>query len=165
MKTSERILMVSLTLFNTHGEPNVSSVDIANELDISPGNLYYHFKGKDTIVSSLFEMYRQRMSKILLAPNKENLSMEEKAFSSYYSFREKVVKELFSEGSRQLEDLAQKDSALFFDSNELIENNPDHLFSDEVHFMDSKGYHILAEHIVRQAVKNNLISLPQTEIE
>ncbi len=69
--------MVSLTLFNTHGEPNVSSVDIANELDISPGNLYYHFKGKDTIVSSLFEMYRQRMSKILLAPNKENLSMDE----------------------------------------------------------------------------------------
>ncbi|MCP4412082.1 MAG: TetR/AcrR family transcriptional regulator [Gammaproteobacteria bacterium] len=77
MKTSERILMVSLTLFNTHGEPNVSSVDIANELDISPGNLYYHFKGKDSIISSLFEMYRQRMSKILLAPNKENLSLEE----------------------------------------------------------------------------------------
>ncbi len=77
MKTSERILMVSLTLFNTHGEPNVSSVDIANELDISPGNLYYHFKGKDSIVSSLFEMYRQRMSKILLAPNKDNLSLEE----------------------------------------------------------------------------------------
>ncbi|MCP4274238.1 MAG: TetR/AcrR family transcriptional regulator [Gammaproteobacteria bacterium] len=77
MKTSERILMISLTLFNSHGEPNVSSVDIANELDISPGNLYYHFKGKDTIVSSLFEMYRQRMSKILLAPNKENLSMDE----------------------------------------------------------------------------------------
>ncbi len=77
MKTSERILMVSLTLFNTHGEPNVSSVDIANELGISPGNLYYHFKGKDSIISSLFEMYRQRMSKILLAPNKENLSLEE----------------------------------------------------------------------------------------
>jgi len=77
MKTSERILMVSLTLFNTHGEPNVSSVDIANELDISPGNLYYHFKGKDSIISSLFEMYRQRMSKILLAPNKEKLSLDE----------------------------------------------------------------------------------------
>jgi len=77
MKTSERILMVSLTLFNTHGEPNVSSVDIANEMDISPGNLYYHFKGKDTIISSLFEMYRQRMSKILLAPNKEDLSLDD----------------------------------------------------------------------------------------
>ena len=69
--------MVSLTLFNTHGEPNVSSVDIANEMDISPGNLYYHFKGKDTIISSLFEMYRQRMSKILLAPNKEDLSLDD----------------------------------------------------------------------------------------
>ena len=77
MKTSERILMVSLTLFNTHGEPNVSSVDIANEMDISPGNLYYHFKGKETIISSLFEMYRQRMSKILLAPNKEDLSLDD----------------------------------------------------------------------------------------
>jgi len=77
MKTSERILLISLDLFNQHGEPNVSSVDIANELDISPGNLYYHFKGKEIIISTLFDMYKKRMGKILLAPDDENLSIEE----------------------------------------------------------------------------------------
>jgi len=77
MKTAERILLVSLELFNQHGEPNVNSVDIANELDISPGNLYYHFKGKEIIISALFNMYHKRMSKILLAPDEDNLTIEE----------------------------------------------------------------------------------------
>ncbi len=76
MKTSARILLISLDLFNRHGEPNISSVDIANELDISPGNLYYHFKGKEIIIAALFDMYKQRMSKILLAPDEDNLSIE-----------------------------------------------------------------------------------------
>ncbi len=77
MKTADRILLVSLELFNFHGEANMSSVDIALELDISPGNLYYHFKGKEIIINSLFEMYQQRMTKILAAPEKQSLTLEE----------------------------------------------------------------------------------------
>ena len=77
MKTAERILMVSLDLLNQHGEPNVSSIDIANELDISPGNLYYHFKGKEIIITALFDMYKKRMSKILLAHDDKNLTIED----------------------------------------------------------------------------------------
>lgn len=77
MKTAERILLISLELFNHHGEPNVSSVDIANELDISPGNLYYHFKGKELIISALFDIYHKEMIKILSAPDKEKLSIED----------------------------------------------------------------------------------------
>jgi len=77
MKTAERILHVSLDLFNQQGETNVSSVDIALELDISPGNLYYHFKGKESIITSLFSRYQSRMSEVLNAPKHDSLSLEE----------------------------------------------------------------------------------------
>ena len=65
MKTAEKILFTALELFNQNGEVSVTSVDIALELDISPGNLYYHFKGKEIIVAALFDMYRERMESIL----------------------------------------------------------------------------------------------------
>lgn len=77
MKTAERILLTSLELFNHQGEANVSCVDIAVELDISPGNLYYHYKGKEVIVSALFDMYQERISKILVSPTESELTVEE----------------------------------------------------------------------------------------
>jgi AcrR family transcriptional regulator len=64
LKTAEKILLISLDLFNTEGERHISSVDIANELDISPGNLYYHYKGKDEIISALVDSYIAKINAI-----------------------------------------------------------------------------------------------------
>lgn len=77
MKTAEKILVTSLDLFNQRGESNVSSVDIAIELDISPGNLYYHFKGKEIIVAALFDLYKQQMDKVMQSASHETLSVED----------------------------------------------------------------------------------------
>ena len=65
MKTRERILATSLDLFNLCGEPNISTVDIANEMNISPGNLYYHFRNKEEIVKSIFDKFEYDLSAIL----------------------------------------------------------------------------------------------------
>ncbi|MDC8830618.1 TetR/AcrR family transcriptional regulator [Alteromonas gilva] len=60
-KTAQRILATALTLFNEHGENSVTSVDIAMELNISPGNLYYHFKGKEQIIDGLVQWHSDAM--------------------------------------------------------------------------------------------------------
>lgn len=65
MKTRDRILLTARDLFNTLGEHNVAASDIAAEMEISPGNLYYHFKGKDSIHLSLFATLQREMISIL----------------------------------------------------------------------------------------------------
>jgi len=65
IKRRDIILEVSLALFNQEGEANLSAVDIANELDISPGNLYYHFKGKEEIVPALYLQFESGVLAVL----------------------------------------------------------------------------------------------------
>ena len=66
-RTAERILEVTLALFNRFGEPNVSTTLISAELGISPGNLYYHFPAKDELVNTLFDRYEQALGELLHA--------------------------------------------------------------------------------------------------
>jgi len=67
-RTRERILETSLAMFNARGEPNVTTNHIADELEISPGNLYYHFRNKEDIVEHVFAQYEARMDSTLLVP-------------------------------------------------------------------------------------------------
>ena len=66
-RTAERILEVTLELFNRFGEPNVSTTLISAELSISPGNLYYHYPAKDELINSLFDRYEKSLSELLNA--------------------------------------------------------------------------------------------------
>ncbi|MBG6074682.1 TetR/AcrR family transcriptional regulator [Polaromonas sp. CG_9.11] len=66
-RTAERILEVTLELFNRFGEPNVSTTLISAELGISPGNLYYHYPAKDELINSLFDRYEQALNDLLNA--------------------------------------------------------------------------------------------------
>jgi AcrR family transcriptional regulator len=64
MKTRDRILEASLTLFNESGTAAVSTNHIADALGMSPGNLYYHYRNKEEIIRALFEQQFQYTDKL-----------------------------------------------------------------------------------------------------
>ena len=66
-RTAERILEVTLALFNRFGEPNVSTTLISAELNISPGNLYYHYPAKDELINALFDRFERALNDLLNA--------------------------------------------------------------------------------------------------
>ena len=88
MKTKDRILQYSLQLFNEEGEQSVTPVDIANALEISPGNLYYHFKGKDPIIRQLFLDFEEEFKMVLRAPVEKPLDLADNWIYFYILFEE-----------------------------------------------------------------------------
>ena len=62
MKTNEKIIDKALTLFTEKGVDQVSSLEISQSLNISYGNLTYHFKKKDDIVLALYAQMQQSLN-------------------------------------------------------------------------------------------------------
>lgn len=89
MKTRDRILECALLLFNQKGEPNVSTMEVANEMGISPGNLYYHFHGKEPLILGLFERFQSELTPLLDPPSDARLSPDE-----YWLFLHLIIERL-----------------------------------------------------------------------
>lgn len=78
VKTKERILQLSLQLFNERGERSVTTNHIAAELNMSPGNLYYHFRNKSEIIKELMEQYQSETLEMLALPDDRVLDANDK---------------------------------------------------------------------------------------
>lgn len=76
-RTRERILELSLRLFNEFGEPNVNTTVIAEEMNISPGNLYYHFRNKDDIINCIFQQFEREIDRLLTVPTERTSNVED----------------------------------------------------------------------------------------
>ena len=69
--TKEKIIETSIKLFNEKGCLNTSTRHISDELGISVGNLYYHFKNKEEILIEIFINYVNIIFKEINAINYE----------------------------------------------------------------------------------------------
>ena len=91
--TKDKILSASLTLFNELGERNVTTNHIAAHLNMSPGNLYYHFRNKQMIIHALFDQYQAIIMDILDVPTDRSLQLQDKVhylqevFSALWKYR------------------------------------------------------------------------------
>ena len=107
-RTAERILEVTLDLFNRFGEPNVSTTLISAELNISPGNLYYHYPAKDELINSLFDRYERSLNELLSAA--DNVRNVEDAWLFFHMLFELIWQYRFL--YRDLNDLLSKNRRL-----------------------------------------------------
>ncbi|GAA6134559.1 TetR/AcrR family transcriptional regulator [Oceaniserpentilla sp. 4NH20-0058] len=78
MKTRDRIIQASLELFNEQGERNITTNHIAAHLEISPGNLYYHFKNKQQIIFDIYLEYESKVDENLQLPHGRALTVNDK---------------------------------------------------------------------------------------
>ena len=62
MKTKDKIIAISIKLFNLHGTKSISTNHIAKEMGISPGNLYYHFTSKHDIIRSISDNFSNELA-------------------------------------------------------------------------------------------------------
>jgi AcrR family transcriptional regulator len=107
-RTAERILEVTLDLFNRFGEPNVSTTLISAEMNISPGNLYYLYPAKDELINSLFDRYEKSLNELLGAA--DNVRHIEDAWLFFHMLFELIWQYRFL--YRDLNDLLSKNRRL-----------------------------------------------------
>lgn len=84
--TRTRILVAALTLFNEQGEPNTTTNTIADEVDISPGNLHYHFRKKAVLVDALLQEFQADAGQVLEPPAADAATIED-----FWAFLQSLV--------------------------------------------------------------------------
>lgn len=96
------ILETSRVLFNTYSWGKTSLRKIASELEISDGNLRYHFKTKERIVLELFYMMSNEMAALIVnresltRDNIDNLHLQfERIFKILYRYRFLIIEAYF----------------------------------------------------------------------
>ncbi|MEO9970167.1 MAG: TetR/AcrR family transcriptional regulator [Hyphomonadaceae bacterium] len=165
MKTRDRILRTALTLFNEEGEADQTAVDLANVLEISPGNLYYHFKGKDAIIKVLFDNFETEMRMILGGSDGAISNMEDQWVFTYILLEEIYDFRFFYRDIGVLlaryPELAVRFRGLLKEKRKTIERLLDHLSSNEIIHIDPVLTSLLSDQIL--ATLTYWLSLDQIE--
>jgi AcrR family transcriptional regulator len=99
LTTKQKIIESAIRLFNIDGVANVRLQQIADETGISVGNLAYHFKNKEAIVSAayehLFDEFSQILSAFLVGPKLMDFDRQLERFHHFFSQNQFYLIDLF----------------------------------------------------------------------
>ena len=150
MNTKDKILNKALELFNSEGSSNISTNHIAKALDMSTGNLYYHFKNKESIIRTLLQRMIEEYDEVFREnfPKKEDLILESLLFDDTktaikYKFLYNELNILFKR-DRELE-------AIFIENQTKREK----VFNDIFKFLQEKEYiqKNISDFVLNNAIK------------
>ncbi|MEA5138657.1 TetR/AcrR family transcriptional regulator [Arcicella rigui] len=98
--TKDKILNASIRLFNEYGVASVRLQQIADETGISVGNLAYHYKNKEAILSSvydrIFNEFSEILSKYLQNPSFLDFDVQVSAYFNFFEDYQFYISDLFS---------------------------------------------------------------------
>lgn len=150
MNTKDKILNKALELFNSEGSSNISTNHIAKALDMSTGNLYYHFKNKESIIRTLLQRMIEEYDEVFREnfPKKEDMILESLLFDDTktaikYKFLYNELNILFKR-DRELE-------AIFIENQTKREK----VFNDIFKFLQEKEYiqKNISDFVLNNAIK------------
>jgi AcrR family transcriptional regulator len=109
MHTRERIIDTAIRLFNEQSTGAISTNHIAEALEMSPGNLYYHFRNKEEIIRAILERMILRWEQLYHLPTDRALTLADVQQMVTQNF---LLLWEFRFFSRELSTLAQRDPVL-----------------------------------------------------
>ena len=75
--TRKRILLTALDLFNQAGVAKTTTNQIADELNISPGNLHYHFRTKADLVAAIVDAFEADARPVITPPGDKPVAIDD----------------------------------------------------------------------------------------
>jgi len=86
MKTRDRVILTSLALYNVRGVATVSNNHVSEEMDISPGNLHYHFKTKQQVIETILGEFEKEFAELFAVDGNTINSIEDLFFILHISY-------------------------------------------------------------------------------
>jgi len=89
--TKQKILQTALTLFNTNGLSKVTLRTIANHMQISQGNLNYHFKKREQLIEILYYQLVTNIDKRMMTLSTKDINLK-----TMYNICSVILKEFYN---------------------------------------------------------------------